>query len=514
MLPEGNKEKFDMRSYARTLAALAAMFTFTTAGQALAADVTDVLDAADEVYLGTEKVKDPIDISLTPKFSQRYEWSKLKREYSNPQTRSVHLYNELEYKRVVNEFDIGLEVGLFHDFSFRMNVPIIISDVQSYKFDTSSSNAANHISDMGTEIPDDSPGAQPGDMLITGISTLAPADARLNGDYDRTYQFFSLTANETLNGTKRAGLGDLSFGLAWSPYNTERHFIPERPWEHNTGRSTVTLAFDYKAPTGKVMGIDNAYVGSGVHELLFTVAASHRFSFVDPYIRLQYGLPIAIDKYYPQYNNNQTRVGPGMWGRIDLGIEFIPYESIDVKFQRAVKIDLRGFFKYTAEGRAYSELSDALGTSDCVKTGDANGKCGWVASKWSNAGIDHLNEVPKGYQGSFKEDGLFDYEGFAKVGAALNLTIQPIQYVAIVAGVAADYTQNHFITFTKAGKDRVTVDNEGNITDNSHKDTIISEHLLEERNPTFSHALDSVGNRVKRTEQIDLEWFVGLRLMY
>lgn len=498
-----------MRSYAKTLAVLAAMFTLTTAGQALAADVTDVLDAADEVYLGTEKVKDPIDISLTPKFSQRYEWSKLKREMVDGN--NIRLLNELEHKRIINEFDIGLEVGMYHDLSFRMNVPIIISDVQSYKFDTSSDKLINHISDVGT------PGTDPvtGEDVLYGVSTLAPADNMINED--RQYQFFKLGANETLNGTKRSGLGDLSFGIAWSPYNTERHFIPERPWEHNTGRSTVTLAFDYKAPTGKVRGIDNAYVGSGAHELLFTVAASHRFTYVDPYIRLQYGLPIGLDDAYPNYSNqgNQKRIDPGMWGRIDLGIEFIPYESIDVKFQRNVKIDLRGYFKYTAEGRAYSELSDALGTSDCVKNGISSGKCGWMAEKWSNAGKDNIEAMSRGvYSGTLHEDGLFDYEGFASVGGALNLTIQPIQYVAIIAGVAADYTQNHYVTFTKIGKDRVTADDEGNLKDPTQKDGVVTDTLYEERNPTFSGALDRVGQRIKRTEQINLEWFVGLRLMY
>lgn len=504
-----------MRSYAKTLAVLAAMFTLTTAGQALAADVTDVLDAADEVYLGTEKVKDPIDISLTPKFFQRYEWSKLKREYVDG-SNDIRLLNELEHKRILNEFDIGLEVGMYHDLSFRMNVPIIISDQQTYKFDTSSNKVENHISDTGTvqTVPDPD---NPGQMMdvIYGMSSLAPADSRI-GD-DRPYQFFKLGKDENLKGANRVGLGDLSFGIAWSPYNTERHFIPERPWEHNTGRSTVTLAFDYKAPTGKVKGIDNTYVGSGAHELLFTVAASHRFSFVDPYIRLQYGLPIALDSAYPDYSpqGNQTRKGPGMWGRIDLGIEFIPYESIDVKFQRNVKIDLRGYFKYTAEGRAYSELSDALGTSDCVKSGVATGKCGWLAEKWSNAGKANIENVANGrYNGTYKEDGLFDYEGFASVGGALNLSIQPIQYVAIIAGVAADYTQNHFITFTKIGKDRVTADDDGNLLDVSQKDGVVTDTLYQERNPTFSGALDRVGQRIKRTEQINLEWFVGLRLMY
>lgn len=471
----------------KKMAALTAAAAWMTAGQAFAADVTDVLDAADEVYLGKEKVSDPFDISLTPKFIQKYEWAKLKREYNDKG--NVRLLNELEYERVVNEFDIDLEIGMFHDFSFRMNLPIIISDQQSYQFDTSSDDPKYHISPAN--------------------STLAPAQTSAS----RPYKFFELESGQNLKGKERSGLGDMSFGIAWSPYNTERHFIPERPWERNTGRSTITLAFDYVAPTGDAKTIDNTGAGSGVHELIFSVAASHRFPYVDPYVRLQYGLPIGDDDTYKDYGHNQSRVDPGMWGRIDLGIEFIPYESIDTKFQRFVKLDLRGYFKYTSEGRVYSELGDAFATGSCynIASGDLRPECAWVKSKWSNA-IDANDYHDMGsYKGQWKEDGIFDYEGFATIGGAVNLVVQPVQYVQIVAGFAMDYSQNHFVTFTKIGRDRVSYD-EGNITPG--KDGVVTENLVEERNPTFSTALDKVGNRIKRTESMNLEWFVGLKLMY
>lgn len=475
-------------SNVKKLAILAAAITLGTAGEALAADVTDVLDAADEVYLGNEKVSDPFDISLTPKFIQKYEWAKLKREYND--NGNVRLLNELEYKRVVNEFDLDLEIGMFHDLSFRMNLPIIITDQQSYKFDTSSDDPQFHISPSN--------------------STIAPAQTSIS----RPYKFFELQSGQTLNGRERSGLGDMSFGIAWSPYNTERHFIPERPWERNTGRSTITLAFDYVAPTGEAKGIDNTGAGSGVHELIFSVAASHRFPFVDPYIRLQYGLPIGDSDAYKDYGHNQSRIDPGMWGRIDLGIEFIPYESIDTKFQRFVKLDLRGYFKYTSEGRVYSELGDAFATGSCYKgtAGNINPECAWVTSKWSNAvGLTDYYMLDN-YNGEWREDGIFDYEGFATIGGAVNLLIQPVQYVQIVAGFAMDYSQNHFITFTKIGRDRVTYNPNGSPTQG--KDGVVTENLVEERNPTFSKALDKVGNRIKRTESMNLEWFVGLKLMY
>lgn len=481
----------NLKQWALAAAALAAVVAAETIEpkHASAADITDVLDAADEVYLEDELVGDPFDISLKPTFKQRREWAKLKREYASSDDKKVHLYNELEYERVINEFDIDLEVGLFHDLSFRMSLPIVISDQQSYRFDTSSDNPEHHISKQNSWF---SP---------SHTSEMYP------------YTFFDLNDNETLNGTKRSGLGDMSFGIAWSPYNTERHYIPERPWKDETGRSTITLAFDYFAPTGKARAIDNSSVGRGIHEFVFSVAASHRFSFVDPYIGLKFGVPVGTSAF-KDYGYNQKRKDPGLWGKIDMGIEFVPYESLRKDFQRYVKIDLRGYFKYTGEGRNFSELMDAFGQGQYFAE-DSNALAdgyGWLAEKWSNAGSNYT-DLAAGRSVALKEDGIFDYEGYATLGGALNLTIQPIQYVQIRAGVAVDYTQNHFITFTSVGRDRVTFDKDGNVTENRGDGTVTT-NKIEERNPAYSTAMDKSGSRIKRTESLNLEWFVGLNLQY
>ena len=125
-----------VRNKLQFLAALTAVFATAMTAETIepriasAADITDVLDAADEVYLEDELVSDPFDISLKPIFKQRREWSKIKREFRNGSTytdgtdnkfgdNQTHLYNELEYERVINEFDIDLEIGLFHDLSFQ-----------------------------------------------------------------------------------------------------------------------------------------------------------------------------------------------------------------------------------------------------------------------------------------------------------------------------------------------------------------------------------------------------------
>lgn len=487
-----NVKKFSL------LVVLAAMLGTSTA---YSAELTDVLDAADKVYLEDKLVDDVFDISLTPIFRQRYEWAKIKKEAQDSDR--IRLLNEMKYERIVNTLDIDLEVGLYHDLALRASLPIVLKDQQSYGYDDDKFMGTNNQ-------------GQPEETWVSGANSyFSPTTL----DNTHPYRFFDLTEGEMLKGASRSGLGDLKVGIAWSPINTERRYDPNEPWKDNTGRSTVTLAFDYVAPTGKTMKIDNKAVGRGLHELIFSVAASHRFKYVDPYIRLQYGLPLNSGKSaFKDFGRNEIRKSPGMWGRADLGIEFIAFEKRKLDFQHSVKIDLRGYFKYVGEGREYSELMDAFGTNDKCRdiTQDAakNNGCGWVTSKWSNAGKDNYESFAKGnYTGTFSEDGLYDNEGYAVVGGSLNLYIEPVQYVRIIAGVAADYEQNHFITFTKVGKDRGTAVT-GQPFNSAQPDGVVTDSAFEERNPTFNTLLDSVGRRVRKTEALNLEWFVGLKLMY
>ena len=496
-----------VRANVKSLGLLLALVTLASgATAASAAEITEVLDAADTVILEDAatgervSVEDKFDIALTPSFGQRYENGKIKRE--SYESGIQHTYNEMKYKRVVNEFDIDLEVGMYHDLAFRMNLPIVISDTMSYAYDQ-----------------DDK------DYLVNSSNSwFSPASNRI----DTQYKFFSLQDNgDFSSGTARSGLGDMSFGIAWSPINTERRFDIEEPWLDNTGRSTMTLAFDYIAPTGTAKAINNSSVGHGVHELHFSVSGSHRFKYVEPYVGLLFALPIASDPfidYSKAYNdaiNTQRRIGPGMWGRFDLGLEFIPYESLKTDYQRYVKIDLRGYFKYVAEGRDFSELMDAFGmNSDIVngvnaKDAAASGY-GWVASKWSNAGYDNWTKFAtqgSNWGGKLYEDGIFDHEGYAVMGGSIGLIIQPIQYVTIKAGFAIDYEQNHYITFTKVGRDNHTAATDTTPA-SKEPDGLVTENDIEERSPVFSTVFDSAGSRIRKTETLNMEWFVGVKLAY
>ena len=509
--------------FALTAAAVGTLASAT----AMASDYTDVLDAADQVYLENEEgqivlVDDVFDISLNATFNQRLEWAKLKREYQDPNLKRTRELNELDYKRITNTIDLDLEIGLFHDLSLNVSMPIVISDQRQYRFDST---------DVWEYDADGQNRHKTGEVTSASKDSYFAGNTRAGYDVHDTaydaggtqYKFFDLQDNTWLKGKKRSGIGDMTFGIHWNPYNTERNYIPDRPWRDETGRSTMLLAFDYTAPISEAANTENKKVGSGVHELKFTFAASHRFKYVDPYIGVIFGLPIDRESDYHDYGSNQPRKGPGMWGRADLGAEFIPYEHMHTDFQRFVKFDLGLFFRYNSEGRAYSELGDAFATSDCYKTNLTNGvadnpKCQWVAEKWGSGGSANVDKLASGnYSGSVMDDGFYDYDGYGVLGASLKMVIQPVQYVQILAGASFDYTQDHFITFTKPGRDTICTVQTGDKADkctNLKKDGSVDLSRVEERNPTYNGVLDAPGRRIKRAESFGLDWFVGLKVMY
>jgi len=504
-----------------------------------AAEITDVIDAADEDVYDGKIVEDLFDFHIEPTFKQTYEQAKITREANctggadRCQNEDTILINkELRYQRVVNELDLEFELSIYKDLEFHVLLPIIFSDTTSLKYAKNAGKACEFdIDPYNPKCVDET------------NSTVDPSDNRIvadagDGNDFTTYRYFDVPDenDKWLDGPGRGGLGDLTFGIDWSPFNDQRDQLHEDPWCRNNGRSTLTLGFDYTAPTAAVMKADpkNENVGRGVHELGLHVATSRRFNYVDPYMQFSFALPIPTDSIFKDYGGGQERVGPGPSGDLTFGIEIVPWEQANADFQQKFIIDLRGHFTYVGEGRDFGPFFDALGSSACqsktlaeVQPGGASPECGWLAEKWSNAGFENLRAIDQ-YSASYdpnhtlKDDGLTSYEGYGRFGASLGFNIQPIQYVQIRAGLGLDHNQEHFLTFGKAGTDvrgRVEIE-PGNPSagtrpdDSAPKDGTVSFDDIKERNPVYNPTYDSVGSRFRIEEWTVFTWNVGLAFQF
>ena len=99
---------------------------------------------------------------------------------------------------------------------------------------------------------------------------------------------------------ERAGIGDMSFALRYSPISQER----------DAQRATWTLELGYTAPTGTVMKAGNT--GVGEHAWMeFGTALSRSFSYAEPCVRVGYVHAIAAsNSLFQDYGGQQEHVGP------------------------------------------------------------------------------------------------------------------------------------------------------------------------------------------------------------
>ncbi len=491
---------------------------FLLASPAYAADLTDVVDAADD--------DDPFDIHIEPSFKQTIRSALIQREYPcDPSATgaqrdafrrldndcpepSVVFRKEMDAERITNELNVDIQIGLYKDVELHVRLPYVISDQRTLRF---AGGSGLDVADSGNSFVDPSDSRVIEDINANVSDSPFPNDV-LTRQYFQTYRLFSL---EGQKGPQRAGFGDMTLGLAWNPFNDQR----------DDTKSTLKLAFDYTIPTGEVARADNQGVGRGMHELKWSVASSKRFKYLEPYFSVAYILPLAADdSVFLEKGPGQTLTSPGQRAEVTFGSEFIPFENPE-KGQKFV-IDVGLKWGFTAEGRDYGYLFDALGNSGCngltpgqirdaieaVRTGQNTDReqvnraaCRWVLDEPANAdggtvfdpSDEDVQDVP------FAHDGITDYEGYATFGATLGLNFQPSEYVQLRGRLGIEHEQEHFITSARTG---IASSEDGN-------DTVRFDDP-NERNPYYNPTLDGVGNRFRAENSLIFSWQLALALQF
>lgn len=465
-----------------------------------AAEITDVVDALDT------DAADPFDFHIEPRIGQSRERGVIAREdgCASCDEPVTSFHRELDFVRVRTTMDVALQVGLHRNLEFHATIPFVISDRTSLEY-------------AGGVTPSN--------------SNVAPSDSRIDADlsptirdyYDGpagtddrtqfgTYSFFDVPND----GTRRSGLGDASFGLAWAPFDDSR----------NPHVATIRLGVDYTAPTGQPARGSNTGVGRGVHELGLSIAASRRVrEFLEPYFALAFVQPFAAANglFADSSSASDTRA-PGTRFDVMAGTEIVLFS--EPESEQHYSWDLGATFGYTLPGRDYSPLSDALSRSDCNGTSAAeagfqdgtdgnaydpspdavtreDAACAWVVQQPSNV-IDDSSTRRESWR--YAHNGITDIEGHGRVGGHTRFNLQFNRYVEMRMGVSVVWTNAHVITNADSGRDA-----DGD--DIVELDPAPSDGKAE-RNPFYNLALDPVGRRFRAEQLVDVTWDVGFAFQF
>jgi hypothetical protein len=418
-------------------AAICLALVVMTALPAAASKLTSVIDSFER------KLDSNLDFAITAGWDFSSQSGVIRREFrcishdlgSGPfcpgQSQIIDV-DELKVARDIHRFNVDLTLGFWRFAQLSINLPIVLADQTNLQF-------ADGVDQFNSSVdPQDSP------------------------------SLFSLGGNDGQGflGSERAGVADPTIGVRFTPYS----------WARDPTRPTWAIGLDLTMPVVSVKKADNDAVGEGVWKVVLSTAISSRaFSWFEPYFRVDGTFQMeAKDSLYQQYGKTQTLLSPGHQLGIALGTEFIVHE--ESKKEQSFIIDVGGSVRFQFEGRTYTDLFEALGTSSCDPR-DTLDPCDLTT--YSRGDIDPVTENTR------KTDGLTDIEQYATVSGWLGFRWQIQKHVGLRAMFQIAHDTDHFLTTADAGKDLDglnQVEKENSMGDNEY-------------NPVYSDAYDSLGRR-------------------
>jgi hypothetical protein len=383
-------------------------------------EVTDVIDAFDG--------DDLFDLHLTLGYQYSWKASHIRRETSLGEVNNQALttggftasnLNVATYEENTSRLNTRLDIGVYHDVALYVRMPVVLSDERKLT-DLAGSAAVQNI------------------VLAGG-----PADGG---------PLFSLP----FQSPKRGGIEYLALGLDLDLFNQFRDATkptwmagfevrlsvsePLHPCNANPPSGQVTCAALSDVNRSGAGGVRPSGISRGTTGIELHSVVSRRLKYVEPYA----GFRALIE-----FANGSSELGttdllgsvvnhPPVTGWVFGGLQVIPWEQRE-QFQR-VTLDGRLGASYRSEGRDYSELFDALGSSSAPSLRSPN------PARFHADPANPTQSVADPAFGSVYFPGVTDVSAYASIQASVQLTWQVGAYIKFVLGGSYAHEQNHVIT--------------------------------------------------------------------
>ena len=360
------------------------------------ASFVDVVDAFDD--------RDPFDLNITIGYVRSMEIGRVQREpgAGDPEDRMSRQWEDVaDYTREVNQLVFGLDIGIFRDLALYGRLPVVLSD----------DRALSSIGGTGT----------------TTIFDRSPTPTAL---FDVPFR-----------SPTRSGLDWISAGIAWAVLNQQRD--PHVPnWVLMLeGRFNLDQPMHAcrLAGAGVVcQGGGGPGISRGTNALRIETRGSFRYQYIEPYAGLAFQMefPGNADQLFTEGGNLAGYINqrPPIQGRLTAGMAITPWE--DRQHWQRFSIDLRFTGDYISEGREFSPLFDALGSSanpylttpNCEGV-DPSGNCD------DTVGLEDVAFT-----------GLTDTQAHVRIGGQLMLEMQAARYVRFSVLTAVYHSPSYGIT--------------------------------------------------------------------
>ncbi len=450
------------------------------------ASITNVIDAFDD--------EDPFDLNLSLQYENTWKRATIRRETHDPASRLSDggyvssALNVAAYEQTVSRLRPQLELGLFHDVALTVNLPIILSNSQSLGSLDGTAGKLGVVQkgapgEWAFALPFDSPTRSGleylGVGLDVGIFNQHRDPTKLNwvigveGRFNVSEPMHACTTN-----TKGVNLVGQSEVECAYPSDINRNGVDDGDLEGSFSGD--------RSP-----GVSRGTTGLEAHTYL-----SKRVKYVEPYVGLTFlaEFPTGSSDFSNSANDATIWNMPPMQGTLLAGLAVVPWE-VREGAQR-IEVDFQAAGTYVSPGRDYSEIFDALGSSDAPSLRNPN--YAKFTSEGANASVVDLHSE-KVYT-----TGLTQIEAHGEYRFSLEFGWQPARLVRFNVGGAVAVAQSHIVTYDQpcnpdlAGSPAAAGPCKGD-----HGVTGVP-------NPMYRAAVDSPGNRfvVDGSHWFDL-WLSG-----
>jgi hypothetical protein len=252
-------------------------------------------------------------------------------------------------------------------------------------------------------------------------------------------------------------------------------------------------------------GVSRGVTGLELHTYL-----SRRVKYIEPYggFRALLEFPTSDSDYGSVDFKGSLVSHPPLRGTMLVGLNVIPWEIRD-RFQR-VTLDFRFTGTYVSEGRDYSELYDALGSSDAPS----------LRAPMYSEYMANRDPTTSGTAGSVVNPasrpvyftGLTDVQQHGTYSLSASFTWQAGEYVKFNAGTALTLTQGHFITFDQS----CNPDFSDDIDKSGYCHTTAAEGTRSSGipNPNYRKVLNEPGHRFKVDDSTGFDAWLNATVMF
>ncbi len=403
-------------------------------------EVTQVVDAFDG--------DDPFDLHITLGYQHTWHNSSIRRETSIGQPGLTtggfksDAMNVAKFAETTSRLNTRIDAGIYKDIALYFRLPVILSNSRELSGLDGSEKVQSVVlagapGEQLFSLPFKSPSRSGIEYLAIGIDANIFNQAR-----DRTKPTWLIGAEARINVSEpmHACNNNPAAGQVKCAYpaDVNRNGIAgDTTYTANDINGSQTYQLEGNKAGERKPGVSRGTTGIEFHTIL-----SRRIKYIEPYggFRALFEFPVSSSDYGLNDLKGSLVNHPPLEGWVIMGMQVIPWENRE-QFQR-VTFDARVQGSYRSEGRDYSPLFDAIGSSSAPSMRRPN----YSDYRYSGDPAYSGKSVADPNSQKVYVTGLTDVQAHGRFGAMGSVTWQAGEYIKFQAGIGYTYVQGHFIT--------------------------------------------------------------------